>query len=36
MATPLGTTFFTDEEVVAQDDYKLFRSVVEFITAEFD
>ena len=36
IATPLGTTFFTDEEVVAQDDYKLFGSEVEFITAEFD
>ena len=36
MATPLGTTFFTDEQVVAQDDVIYMGKTVESLVVEFD
>ena len=36
MATPLGTIYYTDEEMVAQSDTELLGSMVESLTVEFD
>ena len=36
MATPLGTTFFTDEQVVAQGDVTYMEKMVESLVVEFD
>nr|ABB55307.1 hypothetical protein 12.t00012 [Asparagus officinalis] len=36
MTTPLGTDFFTDEEVMAQSDTKLTGTTIETLTVEFD
>jgi len=36
MATPLGTSFSTDENVVAQIDVRLFRKTLESLIVEFD
>ena len=36
MATPLGTSYFTNEEVVAQSDTKLIGSKVETLVVEFN
>jgi len=36
MATPLGTTFFTDEKVVAQGDVTFTGKMVELLVIEFD
>ena len=36
MATPLGISYFTDEEMVAQSDTKLLGSTVESLMVEFD
>lgn len=36
MATPLGTTFFTEENVVAQANFKLMGSTIESFVVEFD
>jgi len=36
MATPLGTTFSTDEQVVAQGGVTSMRKVVESLVVEFD
>ena len=36
MATPLGTTFVTDEQIVAQGDVLYKRKMVESLVVEFD
>jgi len=36
MATPLGTTFSTDEQVVAQGDVTFMEKTVESLVMEFD
>jgi len=36
MATPLGTTFFTDEQVVAQRDVTFMGRMVESLVVKFD
>ena len=36
MATPLGTTFSTDEQVVAQGDVTCMGKVVESLVVKFD
>ena len=36
MATPLGTIYYTDEEMVAQSDTELLGSMVESLVVEFD
>ena len=36
MTTPLGTTFSTDEQVVAQGDVTCMGRMVESIVMEFD
>ena len=36
MATPLGTTFSTDEQVVAQGDVTYMGKTVESLVVEFD
>ena len=36
MATPLGTTFSTDEQVVAQGDVTCMGKTVESLVVEFD
>ena len=36
MATPLGTTFSTDEQVVAQGDVTYIGKMVESLVVEFD
>ena len=36
MATPLGTTFFTDEQVVAQGDVTYMGKIIESLVMEFD
>ena len=36
MATPLGTTFVTDEQIVAQDDVLYKGKMVESLVIEFD
>ena len=36
MATPLGTTFSTDEQVVAHGDVTYMRKMVESLIVEFD
>jgi len=36
MATPLGTTFSTDEQVVAQGDVTCLRKMVKSLVIEFD
>ena len=36
MATPLGTSFTTDEEIVAQANYKRMGSEVESLEVEFN
>jgi len=36
MATPLGSIFFTDEQVVAQGDITFMRKTVESLVIEFD
>jgi len=36
MATLLGTTFSTDENVVAQADFWFLRKMVESLVVEFD
>ena len=36
MATPLGTTFSTDEQVVAQGDVTYMGKIVESLVVEFD
>ena len=36
MATPLGISFSTDENVVAQVDIQLLRKTVEYLVVEFD
>ena len=36
MATPLGTTFSTDEQVVAQGNITYMRKMVESLFVEFD
>ena len=36
MATPLGTTFVTDEQIVAQDDVLRKGKLVESLVVEFD
>ena len=36
MATPLGTSFSTDENVVAQIDVRLFGKTLESLIVEFD
>ena len=36
MATPLGTTFSTDEQVVAQGDVTYMRKMIESLVIEFD
>ena len=36
MATPLGTTFVTDEQIVAQDDVLREGKMVESLVVEFD
>jgi len=36
MTTPLGTTFFTDEQVVAQGDVSFMGKTVESLVVEFD
>ena len=36
MATPLGTTFVTDEQVVAQGDVLYKGKTVESLVVEFD
>ena len=36
MATPLGTTFITDEQVVAQGDVLYKGKMVESLVVEFD
>ena len=36
MATPLRTTFFIDEQVVAQDDVSFMRKMVESLVMKFD
>ena len=36
MATPLGTSFSTDEQVVAQGDINFVKKMVESLVMEFD
>ena len=36
MATPLGTTFSTDEQVVAQGDVNCMGKTIESLVVEFD
>ena len=36
MATPLGTSFFTDENVVMQVDVQLLGKMVQSLVIEFD
>ena len=36
MATPLGTTFSTDEQVVAQGDVTYMGKMVELLIVKFD
>ena len=36
MATPLGTTFSIDEQVMAQDDVSFMRKMVESLVVKFD
>jgi len=36
MATPLGTTFSTDEQVVTQGDVTFMEKTVESLVMEFD
>ena len=36
MATPLGTTFPTDEQVVTQDDVGFMKKTVESLVVKFD
>ena len=36
MATPLGTSFSTDENVMAQADVRLLGKTVESLVIEFD
>ena len=36
MATPLGTTFSTDEQVMAQGDVTFLRKTVESFVVEFN
>jgi len=36
MATPLGITFSTDDQVVAQGDVTCMRRMVESLIVEFD
>jgi len=36
MATPLGTSFSTDKNVVAQADVRLLEKTVESLVVEFD
>ena len=36
MATPLGTTFSTDEQVVVQDDVTNMGKMVDSLVVEFD
>ena len=36
MTTPLGTTFVTDEQIVAQDDILRKGKMVELLVVEFD
>ena len=36
MASPLGTTFSTDEQVVAQGDVTYMKKMVESLVVEFD
>ena len=36
MATPLGTTFSTDEQVVAQGDVTYMEKMIESLVVEFD
>jgi len=36
MATPLGTTFSTDEQVVAQGDVSFMKKMVELLIVKFD
>ena len=36
MATPLGTTFITDEQIVAQGDVLYKGKTVESLVVEFD
>jgi len=36
MATPLGKSFYTDENVVAQADVRLLGKTVESLVVEFD
>ena len=36
MVTPLGTTFVTDEQIVAQDDVLCKGKMIESLIVEFD
>jgi len=36
MATPLGTYFSSDENLVAQDDLRLLRSTAESLVVDFN
>jgi len=36
MATPLGTTFSTDEQIVAQGDVTFMRKTVKSLVVKFD
>ena len=36
MVIPLGTSFFTDKEVVVQSDTNLAGTTIETLTIEFD